>query len=243
MARFFINQTLDIGSNLLLPINIVKHAQALRINLNDDIELFNGNSKSYIAHVTTYTKNKIIVTITQILPSINTHQLTIDIAVSVVASDKMDIIIQKATELGVNKIIPVISKRTQKKDNNTLDKKIARWQNIVINSCEQCGLNTLPPIESITKFDDLLDNYSKYSAKIILSPKPNNNIKLPQVNKNIQSILLLVGPEGGFTENEINKAITYKFTPITLGSLTMRTETAVIAGIVAMYSKYSDWIL
>jgi 16S rRNA (uracil1498-N3)-methyltransferase len=243
MARFFIQQLLECGQRLELPDNMVRHMYALRVKVGQHVELFNGDGDCYLATINNIGRNSLSVTIGNKTTNKPPIDLSIDLAISLIANNKMDLVIQKATELGVKSITPIISHNSQHKDNETLSKKLARWQSIVISSCEQCGLNRLPQISLVNSFKELLTSSKQYNHKIILSPQITKSSPNHNSNNDSKRILLLVGPEGGFNSDEINQALDYQFIPLTLGTLTLRSETAVIAGITTLYNKYSaNWV-
>jgi len=245
MARFYWEKSLASGQELLVPTHLVQHMYALRIRIHETIELFNGRGDCYLATISNITRQSIIVKIGEkITATSNNPSITIDLAISIIANNKMDIVLQKATELGVASIIPIISQHTQHKDSDAFAKKIARWQSIIISSCEQCGQNVLPQLQPIISLNQLLTNANEYTHKIILSPAASIiDGTMHKHNDTTTRILLVVGPEGGFTSEEVNSAIKHAFLPVKLGNLIMRSETAVIAGITAIYSKYAtDWV-
>ncbi|MCE2705758.1 MAG: 16S rRNA (uracil(1498)-N(3))-methyltransferase [Proteobacteria bacterium] len=245
MPRFFFNGVLsDLHSAVTLPINTIRHLHALRMRNGDTLELFNGNGYAYLAKLINLDKKSAIAEVFSRKDSKISNKIQIKLAMCMIANDKMDLVIQKAIELGVQEIIPVISERTQRVSNDKIDKKILHWQNIVISSCEQCGNNILPDIAPVHKFDDLVTKYSATSSikKIIMSPQLydlGNNISDADLNE----VLLVVGPEGGFTDDEVSLAIIKGFSLMNLGNLIMRAETAAIAGIVVIHTKFKNWLV
>ena len=243
MARFYVEDKLDnLNSSLELSKTVISHLQALRIKVGHDIELFNGDGFSYLATLLKLEKNQATVQIVSKLDNSPTNNPHIQLAMSVIANDKMDLVIKQATEIGVSKITPIISARTQQTNSQRMEKKLIRWQNIIISSCEQCGQNVIPTLDPINTFEYFIDNHNgNDSANFILSPNngaTNNKIVLGQ-NTNFT---LLVGPEGGFIDNELSMAIKNYFIQLTMGKLVMRAETAAIAGIITIHTKFSDWI-
>ncbi len=143
MPRFYVNFPLEESIKIELPLNIVRHLQVLRLKLNEEITLFNGGEYEYSAIILSLERKKVTVQILKSYKVHNNSQLKLTLAMAIIANDKMDLIIQKATELGVNEIIPIISERSQKINS----KRLEHWQKIIISSCEQCGRNSLTTIQ------------------------------------------------------------------------------------------------
>ncbi len=242
MPRFYVNCELYDNLQLTLPLNVHKHIHSLRLRANQDIELFNGDGKSYAAVITSISK----INTTAHLKTCNNdlvevHEINITLAMSMINNDKMDLVIQKATELGVNKIIPIYTKNTQMIKPDKLKHKFTRWCSIAISSMEQCGLNKLPILSEMTSFENIISNYINHT-KFIMSPKNmTHDITINTINKP-QNIILLIGPEGGFTVEEIKYATQNNAIPITLGGLILRSETAAIVGLSVIKTKFTNWI-
>lgn len=244
MHRFYVNLPLNDSSTVELPAPVVQHFYALRLKYGTEIELFNGNGNAYIATLVELNKKSATAKITNNLNVCVTNGLDIRLAISIIANDKMGLIMQKATELGVSQITPIISSRTQQKNSERMEKRVLHWQNTITSSCEQCGLNVIPKLNTIQSFDTFIIDNGKNtnSMNIILSPYASDNSTSNLTNYTADYITLVVGPEGGFENKEIELAIKNKFTPLTLGSLVMRAETAVIASIAAMHTKFGKWL-
>lgn len=244
MHRFYVDLPLDESFIIKLPDKVVQHFYALRLQAGMEIELFNGNSYAYSAILIEITKKSATAKIISKLDVCAANGLDIRLAISIIANDKMDLIMQKATELGINQITPIISNRTQQKNPNRMEKKLLHWQNIITSSCEQCGLNIIPRLNNIQSFDNfILENGKNTNAiNIILSPYANDNATNNICSYTPEHIILVVGPEGGFENQEIELAIKNKFIPLKFGNLVMRAETAAIAGVIAMHTKFGNWI-
>ncbi len=243
MPRFYLESHLEVSQDVVLSLDVVRHLQVLRIKQGESIELFNGDGFSYVAIIIELSKKSATANIKSQLSNNTKAELSIKLAMCVIANDKMDLVIQKVTELGVSEIIPVISSRTQRIDKARMEKRLLHWQNIIISSCEQCGGNVLPRLSSICDINDVLKQKQSNNnlLQIILSPISNDE-KLVIDKLAPKELLLLVGPEGGFTVDELDMAISYGFKSLTLGNLTMRAETAAIAGVVALYTKFTNWL-
>ncbi|HLX55240.1 MAG TPA: RsmE family RNA methyltransferase, partial [Aquella sp.] len=193
------------------------------------------------------------------------------LAIALIANDKMDLIIQKAVELGVNRIIPVYTERSARLVEERSSNRLNHWQNIIISSCSQCGQNLLPTIALPISINSLFEN-PEYDVKIIMNvPEKDcharqsltrnddaqhsracnddlrgNDIFMSSSGKSsgsvIKQAILLVGPEGGFTDEEIKRAILHNYESLQLGNLIMRAETAAIAGLSVLNLYLRAWI-
>lgn len=251
MIRLFIATEICVGSTLIAPENTQKHILALRLKLGDEVELFNGDGTSYIAKIIQLKRKNIeLKIITQCLPrhelfpdstnNPNNRNPEITLAMSIISSDKMDYVIQKATELNVQRIIPLITQRTQQVNEDRLLKRHQHWQNIGISSAEQCGRNILPSIAKptlITEYLSQIINSSSLTKFILSPPKLEVTTQLPE--NTAKNIVLLLGPEGGFTEHEIQQATNTAFTPLTLGNNILRADTAAVVGITTIQILYN----
>mgnify|MGYP004507952685 FL=1 len=197
--------------------------KVMRMNVGDNIELV-SNNKLYIAEIIKTTPS-VIVKKNSIQESFDTN-INIDIAQSIVVEQKMDYILQKGTELGVNKFIPLIVDRSVVKLNDKSDKKQKRWQTIVKEAAEQSKRLEVPTVANPCNIKELakLD----YDFKILCSVnETSKNIKTVLSNISISDrILVVVGPEGGFTNLEEQELIKNGFVSASLGNRVLRTETA-----------------
>ena len=150
----------------------------------------------------------------------------------------MDYIIQKSVELGVKKITPILTERTEMKlDNSRKMKKYQHWQQIIINACEQCGRSWLPALEPIIDFQSLFVQLSTFT--IILHPQ--KSVPLAQLKLPTKPVALLIGPEGGFSESELEIAKQQGVYSASLGPRILRTETAGLAAIASMQTLWGDF--
>ncbi len=261
MNRFFINNTnvnyhnMTIGSLINLDSDNATHIYVKRIKLNELIELFDNGNYRYTAQLITSTKKSASCKITDIIPIVPNNDIKIKLAISVIAHDKMELIIQKANELNVDTLIPLISLRTQGSLINNFSNKLTRWQNIIIDSCKQSSRNNLLQIDlnhqlNCYTFNEYVQhNCDDYTLKIILSPhvtlNTNSDLNFKNIickyNKtNIKAIIVIIGPEGGFTGEELKHAISNNFYALTLGNLILRTETAAIS-VMSMLQHIYNW--
>ncbi len=148
----------------------------------------------------------------------------------------MDLIVQKATELGVKNIYPIITERSEVKNTN----KIPRWQKIADESIKQCGRSISPKIHSELNFKNIFEQIKSDLNIIFYEIEENSSIKDVFANDQINSVSLIIGPEGGFTENEVKLSLDHSFNSVGLGKRILRAETAAIAAITLIQHYFGD---
>lgn len=210
----------------------------LRIALGEKIFLFNGKGGEYLGEIVHLHKKEVMVRILSFDSKEVESPIEIFLAQGLARSDKMDMIIKKAVELGVKKIIPVLTERSQYRLSfERQEKRITHWQSIIISACEQCGRNQLPSIYKPLLVSDI-NKQVKADKYFVLDPKAN--AWLPKENlKSVKSIVLFVGPEGGLTPEEV-ASLAGNFYRLSLGPRILRTETAALAAIALMQACYGD---
>lgn len=213
-------------------------ARVLRAKVGDPLQLFNGLGGEYFAQITQIDKKDVWVLIGDFLDREAESPIELILAQGIARGEKMDFIVQKAVELGVFRIIPLLTERcnVRLKDERA-DKKLKHWQSVVVSACEQSGRNRLPLIEGPQHLTAWLKE-AEADQKFVLSPHGNTSFTPKRTNVN--SILLLIGPEGGLTENELLAAKGYGFTELTLGPRILRTETAPITALSIFQAYYGD---
>ncbi|HEZ4331790.1 TPA: 16S rRNA (uracil(1498)-N(3))-methyltransferase [Neisseria meningitidis] len=240
MPRFYLPENLSVGQTVALPDNIVRHLNVLRVRPNENITLFDGKGKAHAAQLTVLEKRRAEAEILHEDTTDNESPLNITLIQSISSGDRMDFTLQKSVELGVTAIQPVISERCiVRLDGERAAKRLARWQEIVISACEQSGRNTVPPVLPIIGYREALDKMPSESTKLIMSI--NRAHKLGDIRHPSGAIVFMVGPEGGWTEQEEQQAFEAGFQAVTLGKRILRTETAPLAAIAAMQTLWGDF--
>ncbi|HEZ3725418.1 16S rRNA (uracil(1498)-N(3))-methyltransferase [Neisseria meningitidis] len=240
MPRFHLPENLSVGQTVNLPDNIVRHLNVLRVRPNENITLFDGKGKAHAAQLTVLEKRRAEAEILHEDTTDNESPLNITLIQSISSGDRMDFTLQKSVELGVTAIQPVISERCiVRLDGERAAKRLARWQEIVISACEQSGRNTVPPVLPIIGYREALDKMPSESTKLIMSI--NRARKLADIRQPSGAIVFMVGPEGGWTEQEEQQAFEAGFQAVTLGKRILRTETAPLAALAAMQTLWGDF--
>ena len=231
MRRFFINPEEISGTGATITGDEAHHiSDVLRLKPGTPIELFDGTGKVYRARIEGFGKGHVDVAITG-TGDASGAACHLAIGVALLTGKKMDLVVQKATELGVDTITPYVSRHCSVKEGNP--NKEERWQRIALEACKQCNRPTAPSCDPVTDFADLLVEAAPYSTKIIFWEQEQSrtlNDLFPTDSEPPTTVLALFGPEGGFSNEEISQAVAAGFTPVSLGKRILRAETAVISG-------------
>lgn len=212
--------------------------RVLRMTTGQDVLLFDGSGAEFPATIASVSKKNVTVELHKRIESSVESPLNLHLGQVISRGDKMEFTIQKAVELGVNTITPLISERCGVKLNSErFDKKLQQWQKIAIAACEQCGRNIVPQIRPLMQLEQwCAEDYD--GLKLNLHPRAKYSINtLPEpVNK----VRLLIGPEGGLSDEEIQMTEQYKFEETLLGPRVLRTETAGLSAITALQVRFGD---
>lgn len=240
MPRFYVDFALSPDSVVELPDNVVRHLNVLRVKNTEEIVLFNGNGKAYPALPEVLEKRRASVRILREEATDNESPLNITLVQAVSAAERMDFTLQKSVELGVAEIRPVISERcVVRLSGERAEKRVARWQEIVVSACEQSGRNIVPKVLPLVTYAQALQQLPQETAKLLMSL--NRAQKLSDVRPQSGKVVFMVGPEGGWTEKEEQQAFDAGFQSVTLGKRVLRTETASLAAIAAMQTLWGDF--
>lgn len=239
MTRIYQPVSIPENSIMTLDDNAFNHLiRVLRMKTGEDIILFDGTN--HITPATIYEINKKSVTVKTKTTILENRESPLKIHLGQVISrgEKMEFTIQKSVELGVTSITPLLSERCGVKlDAERLDKKVQQWQKIVISACEQCGRNVIPVINPVMKLENWCANLSS-GLRLNLHPRAKHGVK--QLSTKQTDISLLIGPEGGLSDDEINMTHQYQFTDILLGPRILRTETAALTALTALQVYFGD---
>ncbi len=213
-------------------------ARVLRMQVNQEILLFDGSGAQFPALIKNLGKKNVLVEVLERTEHSIESPLDLHLGQVISRGEKMELTIQKSVELGVNSITPLISERCGVKLNgDRLDKKQQQWQKIAIAACEQSGRNIVPIIHPVTQLDGWIQEPFN-GVKINLHPRANYSINtLPTP---LYSVRLLIGPEGGLSASEIEKSRECGFIETLLGPRVLRTETAALTAITALQVRFGD---
>ena len=240
MPRFYVPQTFVAGEVQRLPENVCRHIQVLRLQAGAPLVLFDGQGQAAAAELLEIGRKQALARVDKLLTESRESPLAVTLIQAVSASEKMDFAVQKGTELGVKRIIPAVSTRSNVRlSGERAEKKVRRWQEIAVSACEQCGRNKVPPVAPIADLPQVLAALPVDSgARLLLSPHGGVPLRsLPPA----QSAVLLIGPEGGLTAEEEDLARSHGFQAVQLGARVLRTETAAMAALAAMQALWGDF--
>ncbi len=242
MNRFYHSKPININETIVMDDFAAHHAlKVMRLKTNDQLILFNGDGSDFTGQVIRISKRQVEVSIKSKKNIKNESNLKVILLQALTSSEKMDLIIQKTTELGISEIQPIVCERSIVKiKNEKIEKKLSHWRQVCIAACEQCGRAEIPTIhkpENIIKY--LEKTESEKDTKIILSPKATKSLNNFTPNMK-QDIKVLIGPEGDFTKQELDFSIQKGFSPIKIGPRILRTETAPMCILSILQYKYGD---
>ncbi|WP_027010313.1 16S rRNA (uracil(1498)-N(3))-methyltransferase [Conchiformibius kuhniae] len=238
MPRFYLPALPESGE-IFLSDKVLRHIHVLRLRVGDALVLFDGAGNAVSAELVSLDKRRAVCRIIGRADGAAESPLNIMLIQAVSAGERMEFTLQKSVELGVNAIQPVISRRSVVRlSGERADKRQARWQEIVVSACEQCGRNTVPPVLPVLELADYWRN---------AAPVPHLMMSLNQARslKDLdapQSLALLVGCEGGWTAEEEAAARAHGCQAFTLGGRVLRTETAALAAVAAMQTLWGDFV-
>ena len=237
LSRFYLDSELPVDSTVTLNKQVSAHIhRVLRLKVDTEIQLFNGDGLNYQATIIS-TGKTVEVTILSSEPSHNESKLQIHLGQAISRSERMDFTLQKSVELGVHTITPLISERVQfRLDEKRIARKMSHWQKIIESACEQSGRTQVPLLNKPTP----LTQWLTLSEESGLLFEPNATTRLVEI-KRPSSIRLLVGPEGGLSDNEIQNCLANpSFNAISLGPRILRTETAALTAISILQATFGD---
>lgn len=241
IPRIYTQQNLTPNTTVSLEPQASHHlSKVLRMQVDQQLLLFNGNGNEYPALIQSISKKSIGVSITSCVEQekcAKESPLAIHLGISISKGDRMDWVIQKTTELGVTEITPLFAERsTVKLKAERLDKKTQHWQHIAISACEQCGRTRVPLINHAENISTWI-NAVEAEKKWVLHHRNNERLD-PQ--QSLSSASLLIGPEGGLSDIEIKLAEENGFSSLSLGPRVLRTETAPLVALTLLQSIWGD---
>ncbi len=244
MRRFFIKQSESAGPISVITGTDARHIKkVLRLKQGDIITLFDGAGNEYEARIISLSAGSVNVSIIRNFPSTTESPVQIIVAQAFLKQRKMDNLVRQLTELGITKWVPFISKRSvPKPDNKRLTARTNRWEKISREALKQCNRGRIMEIGQTVSFKDTFNISKQSSLKIAFWENESKpiNLALSQSKRHFNNIFIMIGPEGGFTSQEIEKAKACGFITATLGPRILRAETATIAASVLIQYLFGD---
>jgi 16S rRNA (uracil1498-N3)-methyltransferase len=242
MHRFYHSNPLGLNQIITLDEFASHHAlRVMRVKVDDFLILFNGDGFEYRGRVSDINKKTINVEILSKEKNNSESPININLFQSISSNEKMDMVIQKATELGVSSIQPIFTSRsTIKLSLDRTKKRLIHWKQVSISACEQSGRSKIPTIKSPIEFDQISEGIKTNSLNLLLHPDNlEESSNLP--NEYSGDINIFIGPEGGFSQDEVLLLKKQNCINIQLGPRILRTETAPLAIIAILQYKYGDF--
>jgi 16S rRNA (uracil1498-N3)-methyltransferase len=204
--------------------------------------VFDGSSKEYEGIIVEETPSSVVIKLEEILSPQRESPLEMTLAQSLLKGEKMEYLIQKATELGVRKIVPFFSSRSVPLlDKSRKLRRYHRWEKIAIEACKQCGRVVIPKVEPLQNYPEMLGMAGSEALRLILWEKGGRSLKeVLREFKGRTEIFFIVGPEGGMNNEEVAEAGRLGFIPITLGKRILRSETAGLCLLSVLQYEWGD---
>ncbi|WP_151637217.1 16S rRNA (uracil(1498)-N(3))-methyltransferase [Noviherbaspirillum aerium] len=240
MPRFFLSQPLAIGGLVELPDSISHHVHVLRLEAGDMVTLFNGEGGEYTATISSIEKRRTLAEVKTFSPRESELPYAVTLAQGLPEGSKMDWIVEKAVELGATAIQPIAAQRSVVRLNaERAEKKLLHWRGIIEAAAEQCGRNRVPHMCAPVSFSDWVGRQDLHQ-RILLSPRAGQSLSDWARHHPPQAVSLMVGPEGGFTEQEESIAADHGVLLLSIGKRVLRTETAGLAALAGINALWGE---
>ncbi len=237
LSRFFIDAPLSLGQHELPEAQAHYIGRVLRHAVGDAVQLFDGSGQEYLGELIEVGKKNVRVELREPLAGMAESPLSIHLGQGLSRGERMDWAIQKATELGASQISPIVSARCEVRlKDERADKRMAHWRQIAISACEQCGRSSLPQINPPITLEQWLEQVEA-DLKLVLHPVAEPWASHPQP----ASLAMLIGPEGGLSEDEVQQAMARGFHAARLGPRVLRTETAPVVALSVAQQLWGDF--
>jgi len=243
MPRFYVPQAQIEKGLLKVEGSEVRHIRrVLRLKVGDRLVLFDGSAKEYEGIIVEESPSSVVMKVENISSPAKESPLEITLAQSLLKGEKMEYLIQKATELGIKKIIPFFSSRSVPLlDKSKRLRRYHRWEKIAIEACKQCGRIAVPKVEPLQNYSEMLGMAPSEALRLILWEKEGQGLKeVLDGSKGKTEIFFVVGPEGGMSDEEVGEAQKAGFIPITLGKRILRSETAGLCLLSVLQYEWGD---
>ena len=244
MRRFFSSQKLELGKSAEISGSDAVHiSKVLRLKNNDAIVVFDGRGHTFECRIASVSSDAVTVIVKKALASKREPQVKITFAQAMLKNKKMDTLIRQATELGISRWIPFFSERSvPTPDRRRMAARVERWNKISREALKQCGrdisMDVLPPVS----MEDVLNQGQACDPKIIFweCESASSDASVSRLPAQVENVMVVVGPEGGFSAQEVDLATSLGFVTMSLGPRILKAETAAIAAAVLMQYRFGD---
>ncbi len=240
LNRVHCEQALATGTEAWLPETSAHHvARVLRLRTGAALVAFDGSGSDFRCEIVAVEGDRVRIAVGERTPGLRDSPLAITLVQAVSRGERMDWTLQKATELGVRCIVPVLSARSVVRlDEGQAERKLRHWRAIVAGACEQSGRSTLPEVRTPLEFGRFLATAPREGQRLVLSPAgPASLAGLASAASRVE---LLIGPEGGLEDGELEAAMRAGFRPVRLGPRVLRTETAGLVALAVLQAMWGD---
>ncbi len=241
LTRVHVTVPLQVGKRIAVEGTAANHiTRVLRLRSGEPLTVFNGNGTEYSATILEFHKDAVMVEVKSEQAPRRESPLPLTLAQGISRGERMDWILQKATELGASRIVPMFTERSVVRlDARQAERKLQHWRAIAIAACEQCGRNVLPEVAHPTDILEFLGSgLGPQTTRLLLSPA--SDVSIDEVKAETAGITVLIGPEGGLTDTEHAVATRSGFTAVRMGPRVLRTETAAVAALTILQHRFGD---
>lgn len=240
LTRVYIDAPLEPGTRVTLEGNAASHVtRVLRLRVGETLTLFNGAGGEYSASIDKAHGGEVTVAVGAHHAIERESPLAVTLVQGISRGERMDLVVQKATELGVARLVPVLTERSVVKlDAHQADRKLLHWRAIVAGACEQSGRNRLPQVLAPVELRGFLRAGDSPGTRLLLSPRAERRIA--DIGRPPAGVTVLIGPEGGLTEEEEQAAMHTGFEAVRMGPRVLRTETAALAALTLLQREFGD---
>ena len=240
LTRVHVAGPLAAGGRQTIEGDAANHiVRVLRLERGDLLTVFDGRGGEYAARIEEFRKGTVIVAVAGRTTVVRESPLSLTLAQGVSRGERMDWVVQKATELGVTRIVPVLTERTVVKlDARQAERKLLHWQGIAAAACEQSGRDRIPAVDGPLTLAEFMDEVDSHATRVVLSPEAE--LRVADLPRPDGEVVVLIGPEGGLAETERRAALAKGFVAVRLGPRVLRTETAAVAALTLIQHHFGD---
>jgi 16S rRNA (uracil1498-N3)-methyltransferase len=240
LTRVHVPEPLTAGRRHAIEGDAANHiARVLRLKPGDALTVFDGRGGEFAARIEALRKRAVVVEVKERSASERESPLSLTLAQGISRGERMDWVVQKATELGATRIVPLLTERSVVRlDATQSERKRAHWQSIAVAACEQSGRNRIPEIAVPLRLADFLREAAPRVTRVLLSPA--GSLRISDLKRSEAGVAVLIGPEGGLAESEQQTAVKVGFIAVRLGPRVLRTETAAVSALTLLQHQFGD---